>query len=230
MYYSLINSIKKAVALNPLWNSLKAYYTADNTPNDALGVYNGTLINGSTYSTGKINNGFYLDGINDYVNLPSGMFNPSSSYSISLWFSSLSMVVDAFKPIFVLGNTLLTNSIIVYLYNNGGSTVIRLLNSNNTTFQLIEYPLPSFNVLHHICCVKDTASNKYYIYLNGIVVAQATITVNYVANNNSIRLGNLINGYYGGIIDEVALWDVKALSSTEVTELYNSGSGKQYPL
>lgn len=230
MYYGLINSMKRGIASNPLWNNLIAYFTGDNTSSDALGINNGTLVNGATYSTGKINNGFSLDGINDYINLPSGMFNPSGSYSISLWFSSLSMVVDAFKPIFVLGNTLLTNSVIVYLYNNGGTTVIRLLNSNNTTFQFIEYPLPSFNVFHHVCCVKDTVSNKYYIYLNGGAVAQAAITVNYVANNNSIRLGNLINGYYGGIIDEVGIWDGKALTSTEVTELYNSGSGKQYPL
>jgi hypothetical protein len=38
---------------NPLWDGLLAYYTADNTPNDALGNYDGTLVNGATYGTGN---------------------------------------------------------------------------------------------------------------------------------------------------------------------------------
>ena len=49
---------------NPLWNGLQAYYTADNTPNDALGNYNGTLTNDATYDTGIINQGFSLNGVN----------------------------------------------------------------------------------------------------------------------------------------------------------------------
>ena len=56
-------------ASNPLWNGLQAYYTADNTPNDALGTYNGVLTNGATYGTGIINQGFSLDGVNDYVSV-----------------------------------------------------------------------------------------------------------------------------------------------------------------
>ena len=50
------------------YTGIQAYYTADNTANDATcNGYNGTLVNGATYGTGKINQGFALDGINDYV-------------------------------------------------------------------------------------------------------------------------------------------------------------------
>jgi hypothetical protein len=221
--------MKKAVALNPLWNNLKAYYTADSTPNDALGVYNGTLTNGATYATGKINNGFSLDGTNDYISLPNAMFTPSGSYSISQWINFPSVGTFAIKPIFVVGSTLTTNSIVIYLYNDGSSTFIRFLNSNNSTYQILDYILPSFNVFYHIVCVKDTVSNKYYVYVNGSLAIQSAIGVNYVSNNTTVRLGNLSSWYYTGIIDEVALWDSKALTSSEVTQLYNSGNGKQYP-
>ena len=68
-YDNLIASMVKADPTNPLWDGLQAYYTADNTSNDALGNYNGTLVNGTTYGTGIINNGFSFDGVNDYVDL-----------------------------------------------------------------------------------------------------------------------------------------------------------------
>ena len=65
----LINPYILQASGNPLWDGLQAYYTADNTPNDALGTYNGTLVNGATYGTGIISNGFSLDGVNDYISI-----------------------------------------------------------------------------------------------------------------------------------------------------------------
>jgi len=70
---------------NPLWNGLLAYYTADNTPNDALGTYNGTLVNGATYGTGIINQGFSLDGVNDYINLGDNLDIGLDSWTYNFW-------------------------------------------------------------------------------------------------------------------------------------------------
>jgi hypothetical protein len=219
---------------NPLWNNLLAYYTADNTTNDAKGTNNATLVNGATYGTGKIGSGFQLDGINDYVSIPNGTFNPTSGdYTISAW---MSPSANSFLPvIFGLGG-FTTNSIVVYLYGStfqGFGTRIRFLNSNSTTYQLIESTLPSSGSLHHILCVKNTASNKYYLYVNGSLVAQATISINYVASNLETRIGSIGNGSVGyspfvGIIDEVGLWN-RALTAAEALDLYNAGAGKQYP-
>jgi len=211
---------------NPLWNNLLAYYTADNTTNDAKGTNNATLVNGATYGTGKIGSGFQLDGINDYVSIPNGTFNPTSGdYTISAW---MSISTTSYLPvIFGLGG-FTNNSIVVYLY--GG--LIRFLNSNSGIYQLIESPIPSSGSYHHILCVKDTTSNKYYLYVNGSLVAQATISINYVASNLETRIGSIGNGAGGfspfaGIIDEVGLWN-RALTAAEATELYNAGTGKQY--
>ena len=69
-----------------LWNNLLAYYTGDNTPDDSLGNYNGTLVNGTTYGTGKINQSFSFDGVNDYVNMGNVLdFDGSTPFSISTW-------------------------------------------------------------------------------------------------------------------------------------------------
>ena len=53
-----------------------------------------------------------------------------------------------------------------------------------------------------------------------------TPTSPYHFNLGRRPLGN--SYYYNGILDEIGVWD-RELTSTEVTELYNSGSGKQYP-
>jgi len=216
---------------NPLWDGLLAYYTADNTVNDALGTYNGTLVNGATYGTGKINQGFDLDGVNDYVSIPSGTFNPSGDYTISQWINSEPIASNSSRGIFFVGGNLTTNTISVYLFNNAGTTYIRLINSNNSTFQLIQSTIPSFNNFHHIAGIKNTTDNKYYLYVNGVLVSQDTITVNFVPISLSTTIGSLGPSYasFLGKIDEVGLWD-RALTPTEVTELYNSGAALQYPL
>jgi hypothetical protein len=73
-------------------------------------------------------------------------------------------------------------------------------------------------------------SNKYLIYYNGSLARQATITTNQSLPSQGTSIGsNRTNSFFTGGIDEVGLWDGKALTATEVTELYNSGNGKQYP-
>lgn len=226
MYYSLINSMNRAVASNPLWNNLIAYYTGDNTPNDAKGVYNGTLINGATYATGKINNGFSLDGVNDYVSLPSGTFAPTGDFSISLWFNFSALPV--IKSIFNIGD-FLTNSICIYIRSAGTTFLV----ANNSSYQVLTAPSPSFNTWYNVVCVKNITDNKYYLYINGVLSVQDTITINHILPSTPIiNVGYnpaQQDSFLPGKVDELALWN-KALTTTEVTELYNAGAGKQYPL
>ena len=46
---------------NPLWDNLTHYYSADNNANDSKGTAHGTLMNGTAYSSAKINNGFNME-------------------------------------------------------------------------------------------------------------------------------------------------------------------------
>lgn len=209
---------------NPLWNGLQAYYTADNTPNDALGTYNGTLVNGATYGTGIINQGFSFDGVNDYIDLPNGTFNPSGDFSISMW---IAQDVQGNYYLFNVGG-FATNGISVYALSSG----IRFTMADNSTFQALSVNSTLTNgVLAHFVFIKDTNTNTYQIYKDGVSIANLTITVNQVITDDSCRLGygNGNTWPFNGIMDEVALFD-KALTSSEITELYNSGAGKQYPL
>lgn len=75
----------------------------------------------------------------------------------------------------------------------------------------------------------DDATNAVTYFLNG--VADGTTTNSGALSNvtASFNVGRRsytgYEGYFDGIIDELGIWG-KILSSTEITDLYNSGSGQ----
>ena len=50
-------------------SGLVSWWTADNTAADLRGLNNATLVNGTTYATGKVGYAFALDGVNDRVQM-----------------------------------------------------------------------------------------------------------------------------------------------------------------
>ena len=85
---------------------------------------------------------------------------------------------------------------------------------------------------YHIVVTYNT-STGWKLYQNGTlkdsnsnietIKTPGTLNTNYIGWVDSGT-----NRHWDGLIDEIAVWD-KELSSSEVTELYNSGDGLQYP-
>jgi len=224
-----------------LWNNLLAYYTADNTANDAKGTYNGTLTNGATYGTGKIGSGFSLDGINDYVELGDVMDLGLNSRSFSIWFKASSSSGTLFSKSvagpgsgrfagFLSGNKL-------GLFFNGGAGDHEIYTTNTV----------NLNTWYNAVFIIDR-NDKLKIYLNGVLqdvsISQggwytgtnnliSYLSVNY-DNPFPFRIGSY-NDYYGGgamslfsgLLDEFGIWN-RVLTDAEIIELYNAGAGKQY--
>jgi hypothetical protein len=213
-----------------LWNGLLAYYTGDGTANDALGNYNGTLVNGATYGTGKIGQGFSLDGVNDYINMGNVLdFDGSTPFSFSFWVNPT-----------ILGNRNLINKwtgvntgYIIYFLNN---KLEFGLSSNRSNSWLGVRTNNTYSIgMQNFICTYDGSKNVsgISIYHNGI--SQSLTTVNNtltgsISTSANFDLGRSVGGlgWYNGIMDEIGIWN-KELTASEITELYNSGAGKQYP-
>ena len=232
MIKSSIGIIQSYFKANPLWNNLVAYYTGDNTPNDSLNAYNGTLINGATYGTGKINNGFSLDGINDYVDLGFGYRrSKTQAFSYSFWAS-----INSTGTLTVLSNSgdnghfcYIEGGYIWMQIGYGGSSYLRVYSANT---------IPTSTLKHIVITYDGTysyTSFKMYINASSTTVVGQTNTLG--ANDTptppayNLNIGRRPTNqyYFNGIIDELAIFD-KVLTQAQVTELYNSGNGKQYPL
>ena len=212
---------------NPLWNDLLAYYTADNTPNDSLGNYNGTLTNGATYGTGIINQGFSLDGVNDYVDVGSRTgFNNTQSFTFSAWINGT-----------ILNRTLVSNAdttsggAALGTWNSGAGRKIALVKGTGVS-QCFGNTTLSSSTWYHLVAVHtpyDGVSANVQFYVNGSADGSSIFDIGTPSGSNNQHIGASTNlaAFFSGIIDEVGIWS-RDLSSSEVTELYNSGAGLQY--
>ena len=204
---------------SPLWDNLTHYYSGDNTTNDAKVTYNGTLVNGATYSTGKIGSAFSFDGINDYMSTSTNsIINSSLPHSYSCWVKPTALSIGIF-----VGN---------------GASMLGIRGGGNLTFFQYYvnaevntgYILPLNTWTHITVTYKGTSfgSNNVLIYVNGSLLYTGSLSMPagggkvFVGSNNA---GS--GGFYNGLIDEVGVWN-RTLTATEVTELYNAGAGKQY--
>lgn len=231
-FRNLSRSILSGGGANPLWNGLQAYYTADNTPNDATGNgYDGTLVNGATYGTGIINQGFSLDGVNDYVDMGNNLdFDGTTPFSFSLWsnptdLTGVNTLIKKYDTSINKGYVLFYNNGQLWFYLRDGTSSKLDIRTSSTYATSMTYITLSYDGSRTPSGVK--------IYIGGVLQTLVTISntlTSSTSNTDNLTLsspGGAGLNPFAGIIDEVAIFD-KELTPTEVTELYNSGSGLQY--
>lgn len=211
--------------------NLISYWKFDTNANDSEGSNDGT-VNGATLTTGSggiINEAYDFDGTNDYIEVTDdASLNGLTDLSISLWLKM--PTASAYQCIF--------------MKRGSGRYAIEANGSGQLLFQISDdgssFPFTGNNAnteidddsWHHIVCVRD-AGSTLKIYIDGSEEDSDSDTSGGGAINptENLGIGKRLSGtayHYEGLIDEVALFD-KALTSTEVSDLYNSGSGLAYP-
>jgi len=173
--------------------------------------YNGTISNPAGWATGKIGSALQFNGSNTYV---------TTSYTVPAQSSATS----------------LTWSVWVKLNSSGNSTPVVILGFRNvsqwmkltpSSFEysnggLMSYSIPK-NQWVQITIVKNGTNFTYYA--NGAVVT--TTTSSLTTSASTLYMGEdpgfSSDGDFSGYLDEVHIWN-RALSSTEVTNLYKQGT------
>lgn len=216
-----------------LGNGLILYYDLDETSGDALdlvGSNDGAVSGASQGVDGEIGTAYYFDGVNDVMDMGNDL-STSSSGSVSFWIKpSTTANVDIIGINILSENNLwrilkeASQHIQVQFYSPGNDAI----NSDDTL---------AIGEWNHVVVTGD--GNTWKIYIDGTESGSSAI-----AGTNSGRwwddltatthvwtLGaNYISGdlYYGeGDIDEIGIWE-RALSSSEVEDLYNDGEGLAY--
>ncbi len=70
----------------PAPDGLVSWWKGEGNDYDAMGINNGTPINGSFFATGKVGSAFLFESANNFVRIPnSPSLNPSGSFSIEGW-------------------------------------------------------------------------------------------------------------------------------------------------
>lgn len=222
-----------------LRDNIVAYYKFDSdNSNDSVGSNNGTDTNmtyGSSY--GKLNDGARFTSNTDYIHLTSGvwsLFSGTNAWSISVWASFPGLASNA--HIFganVSDGSSFQNYGLNFTANSDGSVSAYHGNGTNTeTVINSSTGLVTSSGWYHIVATFD-GSTTYALYVNNASSNTASGRSYTSGTMGSAYLG--VARYSGGIegggnryFDEFAFWS-RALSSGEVSQLYNSGAGFQYP-
>jgi len=227
-----------AKSSSTLLDGLKAYYKLDEASGNAIDSHgdNDGTNNGATQgATGKIGNCYDFEADeDDYVDMgnTADLSAPTGAGSISCWVKIESYVNYASVVSKINFNTDRNGYIffihVGYARGGGGSAT-----ANDYTADGAAVDLSSLSTWYHVVFTWDVVPGEMKVYINNGAadLTDSGLAITFVTNVNNFRLGYSV-GPYGdvidGLLDEVGIWS-RALTSSEVAELYNSGNGKTYP-
>lgn len=209
----------------------KVFFNFDESSGNATDSVNSLSgVNTSvTYSTGKINNAAYFNGSAFLTVADNTIIEPASSISFGGWIYISS--TSSFQMMLAKGE-------------NAGDTRSYEMRCNGTTTQ-IQVQLRVGGGLYcactsttaigtgtwaHVIYTRNGTTQK--IYINGVSDTLTSVTNNagdIDYSTDDLWFGQRNGGLrFNGRLDMMGIWDVE-LTQAEVTELYNSGTGIQYP-
>jgi hypothetical protein len=222
-----------------LTDDLISYWKLDESSGNASdSVGSVTLTNNNTvgYATGKINNcaDFGSSNSNKSLTTTNKLGIDGGEVSISAWVNCTTLPANNSDRQHAVDNgnntskvhygvgVIKTSDKVHLFWNRGRSGVV-----DNTVLSTIT---PDTGTWYHLVMTYDGTDVRGYI--NGELDKSVASSGNGSGNpGEGTTIGCYVSGsseFFSGKVDEVGVWD-RALSSSEVTALYNSGNGKQYP-
>lgn len=116
--------------------------------------------------------------------------------------------------------------------NNGGTPRIGLRISAdgiNNTIAWVNHDLGT-GTLKYVTCLYDASAGSFSLYVDGSSIGTATGLPNSIYDSGAVfAIGATSAGTanWDGLMDEFGIWS-RVLTSSEITELYNSGNGLSY--
>lgn len=214
-----------------LTTNLVAYYKLDdNTGTSAAdasgGGLTGTLIGSPTWTAAKINSGLSFGGTSDYVKVLSFPMGPD--FSLSCWINATSFP-HSYNAIATCINA--TTDYWSPLVKSTGQLAYYINTGNQFSYDGTGANTLATGTWYHLVFTYDSTGGSAVGYVNASVDGSISVFGTLPINTGEMRIGSQSNAAgreFNGIIDEVGIWS-RALTSTEVTSLYNSGAGLQYP-
>jgi hypothetical protein len=210
---------------SPLLTDLAAYWKLDDlTWSDSVGSNNLTNNGGVTVGTPKLGAGSAeFDGTNtlSLASTPAVTLDGTTSFTLAGWFrtsSTATQTVVGKKD----GASPSTEYILLLL--SSGTSLRWDVGSDNVTASTIL----SINTWYFFVAQYDTTSGNCGISVNAGSFATTSATPATISNPFYIGSRDNTLSFFEGVIDEVGIWK-RLLTSGEISDLYNSGSGLSYP-
>ena len=214
---------------NYLLTDLVSYHPAATNGSypDEEGSNTGTIYGAVYSSSGKITGCHVYNG-NDRVEISGTNYQTTGSWSVSLW-----MRLDG------------SNSSNIRMWSIGGrgdDTSLLRRSTNKIRFGIpglspsvvdCSTTLISSATWHHVVAIYNSSANTLTVYLNGSVDGSVGVSGTRTQSGYALIHGaakyadTTLEEYFNGGLCEIGYWN-KALASTDVSNLYNSGDGLSF--
>lgn len=213
-----------------LTDNIVSYYKLESDGSDSVGTNTLTGTN-PTFTTGKIGNGASFTATSSqYLN--GSTFAGSNDWATNFWYKPNSINTNQYV---VSKDDVSTKRIFGFFHDNANQMTLFAWGTGQAFHQTTSAASGmSTGTFYMWTAVWDSANNVVTLYKNASSFATITLTGNQVADatSNNLTLARQNAGtpglYTNGMLDEVGHW-ARALTSAEVTSLYNAGAGLQYP-
>ncbi len=219
-----------------------AYWKMDESAGDMIDAHSsndGNVTSVTQNVAGKINTAYSFDGNNDRVNVNSVVSNMKTNEgSIGGWMKTTNLTGAGLPTIFMFGDTN-ANEKLVFNIESSNLIVDLIINgSRKYLFQVSTTELTS-NQWHFLTITHDGTIPRLYIdevnqTLSYISEVDKTAWLNDASGIDNFNFGTSNwnnNGnirFFDGQLDEWMMF-TRALSDSDVSDLYNSGNGRAYP-
>jgi hypothetical protein len=201
---------------------LIARWPGDGSPVDVAHGRDGTLVGGTTYAAGEVDQGFSFDGVDDVVSVPDDPdWSLAGDFTIDTWvkIAALHGVSEAFvaqdegvgltnKWVFWYGEA----GDLGFVFGTGGAGYHPVSASWN----------PTLSQWYHVAVTRS--ASDYTLYIDGSVVDTGTESTPIPDAATSLTLGwGETDWHLDGALDETEIYQ-RALSGAEINAIYTAGS------
>jgi hypothetical protein len=199
-----------------------AYYKLDSNANDSSGNgYNGTATS-ITYGNGRFNEAANFNGSSSVIDISSSLINPSSPYTISMWFNA--NTASSYEGFYTgISSSPVVGDLTILKAN---ATTIQIFSaatngSNNLDALTATVPTLSNNTWYNLVVIADRSlTYKSRVFINGVEGTSYTAGSASTNLTSTIKIGFADNNYFNGSIDQVRIFS-SALAPGDVEDLYN---------
>lgn len=170
-------------------------------------------------ASGFLGSGTQGDSIHNGVNMG---ITGTSDMSMSFWVKFTGGAVNS--GMFFFGSTSGSDRFLAMDMNSSGS--VTFYNSNNSSSG--SAAVSPGSVFNHVVITRTTTAIDVWWNNTKVISAATQGSATGGQDNLSLCTGKSFGGDATQIIDECGVW-TRALTSGEVSQLYNSGAGLQYP-
>ena len=187
-------------------------FTKNDYPNGA----NGT-ISGATWSADY----FDFNGSNDVITLDNSKVSSNTVRSYSCWFNRDGngyLIANTNGSSYGAHLSIESGNLNAWVYNEAQNAYYTFLNGSHST---------TAGTWHHAALTWGENASDCKLYLDGVLKETESSTSGSLLSSaapDEVRIGRYTSTYFDGKISKVKMYD-KILTLSEVTELYNEGSG-----